>query len=102
MKWLTLVTLGASKPAEERASAATPAIATTLGRMRRSVDVEDLIDARDVAELLGLSHPNSVFGYLKRYPDMPRPVVDRGPNRARLWVRGDVEAWAKQRGSAKR
>ena len=89
-------------PAGERVCAATPAIPTRLRRMGRSVDVEDLIDARDVAELLGLSHPNSVFGYLKRYPDMPRPVVDRGPNRARLWVRGDVEAWAKQRGSAKR
>ncbi len=83
----------------QRASAATPTAASRLWGMGRSVDVGELIDARDVAELLGLSHPNSVFGYLKRYPDMPRPVVDRGPNRARLWVRSDIEQWAEQRRS---
>lgn len=65
----------------------------TLCLMGRSVDVDELIDARDVAKILGLQRSTSVFVYLTRYPSMPRPVVDRGDNRAKLWVRADVEAW---------
>lgn len=59
------------------------------------VDTEDLIDARGIAELLGLSHPNSVSTYQHRYPNMPRPVVDLGVGRPRLWSRSQVEAWRK-------
>ncbi len=68
--------------------------------MGRSVDIDDLIDAHDVAEILGLSHSNSVYGYLRRYPAMPRPVVDRGRNRARLWLRSEVEQWMRSRDRA--
>lgn len=57
------------------------------------VRTEDLVDAHGVAEILGLSHPNSVSTYLKRYPDMPRPVVDLGRGRPRLWVRPAIEEW---------
>jgi len=38
------------------------------------VNTEDLIDAAEVSRILGLSHRNSVNTYLRRYPDMPRPV----------------------------
>lgn len=65
--------------------------------MGRKVDVEDLIDASEVAEILGLSHPNSVHLYQERYADMPRPIVDRGPHRARLWLSPEIRAWAKRR-----
>ena len=34
--------------------------------------------------------------------ERPRPVVDRGPNRAKLWVRSDIQAWANQRGKRAR
>lgn len=61
------------------------------------VNTDDLIDAHEVARLLGLSHPHSVSGYLLRYSDMPRPVVDIGGRRTRLWLRPDVEAWASLR-----
>lgn len=61
------------------------------------VRTEDLIDAHLVAEILGLSHPNSVSTYLKRYADMPRPVVDLGPGRPRLWLRPAIEGWAASR-----
>ena len=57
------------------------------------VNTDDLCDAHEVAALLGLSHPNSVFGYLRRYPDMPRPVVTAGRSKIALWLRPDVEAW---------
>src|SRR5689334_14664462 len=38
----------------------------------------DLTDSRGVAELLGLAQPNTVSGYQRRYPGMPRPVVNMG------------------------
>lgn len=62
------------------------------------VRTEDLIDAVGVAELLGLSHRNSVSTYQHRYPDMPRPAVDLGPSRSRLWLRSKIIEWARQTG----
>jgi predicted DNA-binding transcriptional regulator AlpA len=62
----------------------------------RKVDVNDLIDSRVVAQILGLAQFNTVSNYQRRYPDMPRPVVDMGRGRCKLWLRSDVEAWAKR------
>lgn len=62
-----------------------------------TVRTEDLIDAHEVAELLGLSQRNSVSTYLKRYEDMPRPIIERGNGRTRLWLRPEVERWAQDR-----
>ena len=61
------------------------------------VDVDDLIAASEVAEILGLAHYNSVTTYLRRYEDFPRPVVDKSGGRIRLWLRNDVSSWAKAR-----
>lgn len=66
--------------------------------MAPTVRTEDLIDARGIAELLGLTHPNSVSTYQRRYPDMPRPVIDLGPGRPRLWHRPEIERWIRQTG----
>ncbi|MDZ4825333.1 MAG: hypothetical protein SGJ13_02590 [Actinomycetota bacterium] len=67
------------------------------------VDTENLIDARGVAELLGLSHPNSVSTYQHRYDHMPKPVLDLGAGRPRLWLRSQIVSWMKatNRGGAK-
>jgi len=67
--------------------------------MAPMVNTDDLADARELAGLLGLSHPNSVSLYQRRYPDMPRPVVDLGRGRPRLWLRPAVQAWASSRRS---
>ncbi|HEX2040725.1 MAG TPA: hypothetical protein VHF47_13455 [Acidimicrobiales bacterium] len=64
--------------------------------MAPKVNTEDLIDAQEVAELLGLSHRNSVSTYQKRYADMPRPVVERGGGRTRLWLRSEIVRWAER------
>jgi len=64
--------------------------------MSPKVDTEDLIDARGVAELLGLSHPSAVSVYQHRYADMPRPVVDLGRGRPKLWLRPDVQRWSER------
>lgn len=61
------------------------------------IDASDLIDARGVAELIGVSQRNTVSGYQRRYPSMPRPVVDLGHGRCKLWLRSEVEDWERQR-----
>lgn len=65
--------------------------------MSRLVRTDDLVDAQEVAELLGLSHRNSVSTYLHRYQGMPRPVIERGGGRTRLWDRAEVAHWAAER-----
>lgn len=64
------------------------------------MDTDDLIDARTVAEILGLSHRNTVSQYQRQYGDMPRPVVDLGRGRPRLWRRSQVERWHERRRSS--
>ena len=61
------------------------------------VNTEQLIDSRELAALLGLRHPNSVSLYQRRYADMPRPVVDLGHGRPRLWLRPEILHWIEQR-----
>lgn len=65
--------------------------------MARPIDPEELIDAEGVATLLGLAQRNSVSGYQRRYPEMPRPVVDLGHGRCKLWLRSEIEAWRTER-----
>lgn len=63
--------------------------------MGRRVDVDDLVDSADVAQLLGLSERNSVNLYRRRYPDFPAPVFERP--RSRLWIRSEILEWAGKR-----
>jgi predicted DNA-binding transcriptional regulator AlpA len=70
--------------------------------MAPTVATEDLVDARDVAQILGLSHPSAVSVYQHRYSDMPRPVLDLGRGRAKLWLRPQIEQWATQQAAAGR
>ncbi len=64
--------------------------------------IDDLLDAGGVAELLGLAHYNTVSVYQHRYPDMPRPVLDLGKDRIKLWLRPDIERWAAERPSRRK
>ena len=61
------------------------------------VRTEDLIDAVGVAEILGLANRESVSVYQQRYADMPRPALDLGRGRPRLWKRQEIEAWDRKR-----
>lgn len=58
------------------------------------VATEDLLDAQGVADVLGLSHRNTVFQYQGKYEDMPHPVIDLGQGRVKLWLRPQIERWA--------
>lgn len=64
--------------------------------MGKKVDVDDLIDATEVARLAGFNSSTAVSVYLSRGV-LPPPVVDRGGNRARLWLRQDIQRWIKSR-----
>jgi hypothetical protein len=65
----------------------------------KKVDVDDLIDAKEVADMLGLSSPRAVAVYASR--GLPEPIIDRGPNTAKLWLRQDIERWLKGRPSSR-
>ena len=61
--------------------------------MGRKIDLDELIDVGEVAELLGLAHKNSVTTYLRRYDDFPKPAIEFADGKCRAWVRVDVELW---------
>lgn len=65
--------------------------------MGRRVNVDELVDAQDVASILGLAHRNTVSEYLTKYNDMPRPVINLGRGRPMLWLRPEIERWAAKR-----
>lgn len=68
---------------------------------RKSIEklAEQLIDASEVAEILGLTEPRGVYVYQNRYKDMPRPIVDRGKNKVKLWYKPEIVDWNNKRRS---
>jgi glutathione-regulated potassium-efflux system ancillary protein KefG len=70
----------------------------------QQVDIDDLIDANGVAELLGFAHRNTVSVYQHRYPDMPRPVLNFGNGRVKVkvWLKPDLERWAARQAASGR
>lgn len=66
--------------------------------MGRLVDLDDLLDAAGVADVIGLGSPNSVATYRERYTDFPPPAWMADSGRCQLWVRADIEEWAANRG----
>jgi predicted DNA-binding transcriptional regulator AlpA len=65
--------------------------------MARLVDLDDLLDASGVAELLGLSRATAVSVYQRRYEDFPPPVLATASGRCQFWLREDVATWLAQR-----
>lgn len=62
--------------------------------MAALIDPDDLLDAAQVAELLGLASASVISVYRSRYPDFPAPAIERG--RCRLWSRQDIELWPRR------
>lgn len=58
---------------------------------------DDLIDAAEVASVLGLSSAKSISVYRSRYSDFPEPFVTKASGKCVLWLRADVESWAAAR-----
>ena len=60
------------------------------------IDPTDLINAAEVAELLGLAHRQAIATYRSRYPDFPQPTITKGT--CVLWDRRSIERWARATG----
>lgn len=69
--------------------------------MGKRINTDDVIDAQGVADLLGLAQRNTVSLYQRRYPAMPRPVIDLGQGRCKLWSRTEIADWAQERRRAR-
>lgn len=67
--------------------------------MGKYINTDDVFDAQGVAEMLGLAQRNTVSSYQRRYPSMPRPVIDLGQGRCKLWLRAEIEIWQHHRAS---
>lgn len=58
--------------------------------------MNDLVGAAEIAERLGLAHPQTVHTIRRRHPDFPEPVARL--KTAMVWNWPDVERWAKSTG----
>lgn len=54
----------------------------------------DLLDAGEVAEILGLSTRSAVSAYRGKYADFPEPYIEKSGGKCILWLRSDIERWA--------
>jgi len=63
--------------------------------MAKRIDPDDLVSPAEVAPIIGLTNPTGVSVYRKRYPEFPTPVIEKG--KCVLWLRADIEAWARGR-----
>jgi len=57
------------------------------------IDPHDLIDAREAAAMLGYAHAETFHALVRRRSDVPRPVIDKGKGRSRLWSRTELIGW---------
>lgn len=64
--------------------------------MGRKVDVDQLVGAAEIAQRLGVTKPQTVHSWRRRYPEFPKPVAIL--KQAMVWAWPDVEAWARHTG----
>ena len=64
--------------------------------MAKRIDPDQLVDIAETAEIIGLDNQRGVSVYRRRYDDFPEPVIEK--SRCVLWLRQDIEQWAKTRG----
>jgi predicted DNA-binding transcriptional regulator AlpA len=65
--------------------------------MGRTVDLDDLLDAAAVAQLIGLGDARSVSTYRTRDDEFPSPVLMSSGGRCQFWLRSEVDAWHTKR-----
>jgi predicted DNA-binding transcriptional regulator AlpA len=62
------------------------------------INPADLVDNHEVAEIIGLTNPKGVSVYRRRFDDFPTPRIEK--RQTVLWLRSEIEAWARQHGRA--
>lgn len=67
--------------------------------MGRKVDVDNLIDARCIAERLGWPRPHLVHYFASTDPDFPAPIwTGTGLRGIRIWLWPEIQRWATRKG----
>ncbi|MCZ7526594.1 MAG: DNA-binding protein [Acidimicrobiia bacterium] len=56
--------------------------------------MDQLVGSHEIAQRLGLSHPQSVHLWRRRYPDFPEPVAKL--TQGFVWDWRDVQRWARK------
>ena len=56
------------------------------------VDIDDLVDAVEIARRIGVARPQVIHDWRRRHEDFPKPVARFG--NAHVWLWQDVERWA--------
>lgn len=64
--------------------------------MGRRVDVDDLVGTAEIASRLGVSRPQVVHDWRRRYKDFPKPVTTL--SHFHVWDWNDIYTWAKRTG----
>jgi predicted DNA-binding transcriptional regulator AlpA len=70
--------------------------ASTVVRVGRKVDIEDLVDATEIAHRLGVKRPQVVHDWRRRHEDFPAPVAHLG--NGNVWIWPEVASWARATG----
>ena len=60
--------------------------------MGKKVDVDDLVDAAEIARRLGVKRPQVVHDWRRRHDDFPQPVTHLGNSYVWLWP--EINHWA--------
>jgi predicted DNA-binding transcriptional regulator AlpA len=69
---------------------------STVSTVGRKVDLDDLVDATEIARRLNVKRPQVVHDWRRRHEDFPEPVAFLG--NAHVWLWPDVEKWARSTG----
>jgi len=64
--------------------------------MARRVDSDQLVGAAEIAARLGLTLPQTVHSWRRRYLDFPQPVAEL--TMGMVWFWPDVQEWARRTG----
>ena len=60
------------------------------------VDLDDLVDASEIARRLGVKRPQVVHDWRRRHDDFPEPVAHLG--NGHIWLWPEVKRWARSTG----
>lgn len=64
--------------------------------MSRKIDIDDLVDAPEIARRVGINRPQAVHNWRSRYDDFPEPIAVFG--NAVLWDWKEVSRWLEATG----
>ncbi len=64
--------------------------------MGRRVDVDDLVDATEIARRFGVARQSVIHDWRRRHPEFPEPIFLT--TRTRLWLWPEVRRWGELTG----